>query len=192
LKPAPRTPRPARPRAAGFSLIEVLVAMAVVAVGVLALAGLLQAATRHAKASQLDATATLLAVDIADRLRANAAGARLGQAGYDLGVDGFGNPPAPARVACTRAAPCSAAGLAQADLADWTARVRATLPRGSAWLRFRAGVPPASDAVGVWVGWADPRAGPAGGAGDHSGGTCPATWQSTDVALRCIYLQVAL
>ena len=70
----------ARRRAAGFSLVEVLVAMFVVAMGILALAGLLQASTRYSKMSELRSTATLLANDIADRIRANTVGARLGPA----------------------------------------------------------------------------------------------------------------
>jgi prepilin-type N-terminal cleavage/methylation domain-containing protein len=67
-------------RAAGFSLVEVLVAMFVVAMGILALAGLLQAATRYSKISELRSTATLLANDIADRIRANPLGGGLGKA----------------------------------------------------------------------------------------------------------------
>ena len=64
--------------ARGFSLVEVLVAMFVVAMGILALAGLLQASTRYSKMSELRSTATLLANDIADRIRANPIGAELG------------------------------------------------------------------------------------------------------------------
>ena len=48
--------------------------MFVVAMGILALAGLLQASTRYSKMSELRSTATLLANDIADRIRANSDG----------------------------------------------------------------------------------------------------------------------
>jgi len=184
--------RPARLRAAGFSLVEVLVAMFVVAVGILALAALLQAATRYAKAGELRSTATLLAADIADRLRANAAGARLGPAGYDLADRGFPSPPAPAHAACTSDSPCSEADLARADLADWTARVEATLPKGSAWIQFHAGAPPAPDSVDVRVGWADPPTLSPDLPDHRSGAACPAAWTAIEPSVRCVVLQVVL
>jgi type IV pilus assembly protein PilV len=184
------TPTP-RPRTTGFSLVEVLVAMFVVAMGILALAALLQTAARYAKMGELRSTATLLADDIADRLRANAPGARLGPAGYDLVDRAFPSRQVPAHAACTRDAPCGEAELAGADLADWTARVRATLPKGSAWIRFHAGVLPAPDAVDVWVGWADPLT-LSSGAADRSGVECPAAWTAVEPSVRCVYLEVAL
>ena len=82
----------ARRRQAGFSLVEVLVAMFVVAMGILALAGLLQASTRYSKMSELRSTATLLANDVADRIRANPVGGELGAGGYDLTDKAFPSP----------------------------------------------------------------------------------------------------
>jgi len=189
---APRAIRAARPRAAGFSLVEVLVAMFVVAMGILALAGLLQASTRYAKMSELRSTATLLANDIADRIRANPVGGELGVGGYDLADRGFPSPLVPAHAPCTSENPCSPGDLAKLDLADWTARVRATLPKGSAWVQFHAGHPPAPDAVDVWVGWADPLTLAPGISTDRSGTECPASWKAAEPSVRCVYLQVAL
>jgi type IV pilus assembly protein PilV len=185
-------PRSRRVPARGFSLIEVLVAMVVVALGILALAGLLQAATRYSKMSELRSTAVLLANDIADRIRANPIGAAIGAGGYDVGDDAFPSAPAAAHAACTREAPCGPADLAGADLADWTARVRASLPKGSAQLRFHAGAAAAPDYVDVWVGWADPLTLAPGIATDPSGTACPARWQAAEPSVRCVYLQVAL
>jgi len=178
--------------ASGFSLVEVMVSMFIVALGILALAGLLQAATRYGKMSELRSTATLLANDIADRIRANAAGAALGAAGYDTAGHGFPSAVVAPRPACTRVAPCGPAELAQADLAVWTARLRATLPKGSAALKYHAGTAPAPSAVDVWVGWADPNTLAAGVATERSGTECPPDWGVTDASVRCIYLQVGL
>jgi type IV pilus assembly protein PilV len=178
--------------ARGFSLVEVLVSMVVVAMGILALAGLLQAATRYAKMSESRSTAVLLANDIADRLRANPAGAAMGDGGYDFGGGVFPGMPAAPHAACTLAAPCGPADLARADLADWTARVRASLPRGSAQVRFHAGVAPVPDYVDVWVGWADPLTLAPGISGDLPGAECPAGWKASEPSVRCVYLQVAL
>ena len=187
-----RVLRGTRASLAGFSLVEVLVAMFVVAMGILALAGLLQAATRYSKMSELRSTATLLANDIADRIRANPVGGALADTGYDLTDNTFPSPALPAHAACTAEAPCGPSDLARADLADWTARLRATLPKGSAWIQFHAGKSPTPDFVDVWVGWSDPLTLSPGISTDRSGTECPAEWKKTEASVRCVYLQVAL
>jgi len=179
-----------RARAFGFSLVEVLVSMFVVAMGILALAGLLQASTRYARMSELRSNATLLANDIADRMRANSVGAQLGALGYDNTGKAFPTAVAAPHAACTSDAPCGPADLAKADMADWTARVRATLPKGSAWIQFRAGKAPAPDSLDVWVGWADPLTLAPGISTDRSGTECPPSWRAADPSVRCVYLQV--
>ena len=187
-----RGARVTRPRAAGFSLVEVLVAMFVVAMGILALAGLLQASTRYSKMSELRSTATLLANDIADRIRANPMGAQVGADGYDLTDKAFPSPLAPPHAACTSDTPCGPVDLAKVDLADWTARVHATLPKGSTWIQYHAGVAPAPEYLDVWVGWADPLTLSPGVSTDRSGTECPDTWKKIEPSVRCVYLQVAL
>ena len=182
----------ARLRAAGFSLIEVLVAMFVVAMGILALAGLLQASTRYSKMSELRSTATLLANDVADRIRANPVGGELGAGGYDLTDKAFPSPVAAAHAPCTSDTPCGPADLAGVDMAEWTARVHATLPKGSGWVQFHAGKAPAPDYVDVWVGWADPLTLAPGVSVDGSGTECPDGWKKAEPSVRCVYLQVAL
>ena len=182
----------ARRRQAGFSLVEVLVAMFVVAMGILALAGLLQASTRYSKMSELRSTATLLANDIADRIRANPMGAQVGADGYDLVDKAFPSPLAPPHAACTSDTPCGPVDLAKVDLADWTARVHATLPKGSTWIQYHAGVAPAPEYLDVWVGWADPLTLSPGISTDRSGTECPDAWKKAEPSVRCVYLQVAL
>lgn len=192
LARATHATRGARPRAAGFSLVEVLVAMFVVAMGILALAALLQASTRYTKMSELRSSATLLANDIADRIRANPMGGELAAGGYDLTDKAFPTPTAPARADCSADAPCGPGDLARLDLADWTARVHATLPKGSGWIEFHPGRAPAPDYVDVWVGWADPLTLGPNISTDRSGTECPAAWTKAEPSVRCVYLQVAL
>ncbi len=187
-----RARRGAHWRAAGFSLIEVLVAMFVVAMGILALAGLLQASTRYSKMSELRSTATLLANDIADRIRANPSGGEAGPGGYDMTDKAFPSPLAPPHAPCSSDAPCVPVDLARVDLAEWSARVHATLPKGSGWIQFHAGKPPALDYVDVWVGWADPLTLSPGVSTDRSGTECPDAWKTIEPSVRCVYLQVAL
>jgi type IV pilus assembly protein PilV len=177
-------------REAGFSLVEVLVAMLVASVGVLALAGLLQASTRYAKIGQLRATATLLASDVADRIRANPLGSEAGTGDYDLGDEAFPSPLPPPHAPCSSEAPCDSAALAQLDLAHWAARVRATLPQGSAWIRTSPARPPAPAYVDVWLGWADTLTPSPGTATDRSDSECPGAWKRAEAPVRCVHLQV--
>lgn len=58
----------------GFTLIEVLVALFVLAVGMLALAALQGRSLRDSTSAQLRGTALMLAYDISDRMRANPTG----------------------------------------------------------------------------------------------------------------------
>lgn len=58
----------------GFTLIEVLVALFVLAVGMLALAALQGRSLRDSTTAQLRGTALMLAYDISDRMRANPTG----------------------------------------------------------------------------------------------------------------------
>ena len=176
----------------GFSLIEVLVSMCIVSMGILALAALSQAASRHDKTSELRSTATLLAGDIADRLRANLGGARLGAGGYDRTSPAWPAPLAPPHAECTSLQPCAPVDLAQADLAAWTARLRATLPSGSGWIEYHAATVRAGESADVWVGWRDPDTRPAGDATERPASECPPGWRDTASSVRCVYLQVGL
>ena len=92
----------------GYSLIELLVAILVVAVGVLGVAGLQLASARNARTALETTLAAMLAEDMADRIQANTAGT------YTTGP---GTPP-PAFVDCL-ARDCDAAELAAFDLAVW-------------------------------------------------------------------------
>jgi type IV pilus assembly protein PilV len=182
----------ARVREAGFSLVEVLVAMFVVSMGILALAALLQAATRYSKLGELRATATLLASDIADRIRANPIGAEAATGGYDLTDKDVAGPPVPPHAPCSSEAPCGPSELARLDLADWTTRLHATLPQGAARIQFHPGHPPVPGYVDVWVGWADPLTLSPGVSSEHAGPDCPDAWKTSDPPVRCVYLQVPL
>lgn len=92
----------------GYSLIELLIAVLIVAVGVLGVAGLQLASTRNARTALETTLAAMLAEDLADRIQANTA------ATYTTGP---GAPP-PAFVDCL-ARDCDADALAAFDLAVW-------------------------------------------------------------------------
>ncbi|MGN6526132.1 MAG: type IV pilus modification protein PilV [Burkholderiaceae bacterium] len=174
--------------ARGFSMIEVLVSMFIVSMGVLAVAGLIQAAARYGKTSEERTTATLLANDIADRIRANPAGA----GGYEFVSSAWPVAPAAPGAPCNRAAPCPPGALAQADLAGWTSRLRALLPLGSAYVKYRPAAGSGGPAMDVWVGWRDAGTLPAVASTARTGTECPRAWSAASASVRCIYLQVGL
>ena len=96
------SPRASR-SAAGFSMIELLVAVLVMGIGVLGITGLQMVSLQNNRAALLRAEATQLAYDMMDRIRANPSGAPPGAAysGLDL-ADGPGSVDCVANV-CTEA-----------------------------------------------------------------------------------------
>jgi type IV pilus assembly protein PilV len=96
-------------KAAGFSLIELLVAVLIMGVGVLGVTGLQMVSLQNNRDALLRSEALQSAYDIMDRMRVNAAG------NYD-GVD-YGDAPA-APTNCFTST-CSAAQMAAFDIAVW-------------------------------------------------------------------------
>jgi type IV pilus assembly protein PilV len=96
----------------GTTLVETLVALVVLSVGLLGIAALQMASLTNNRGAHLRSQASVLAYDIADRMRANRTVALAN--GYAVG---FG------------AAPVGAA-LNQLDLQQWKATLAVTLPGG--------------------------------------------------------------
>lgn len=180
----------------GFSLIEVLVSMFIVSLGILALAGLLQSATRYGKMSEVRSTATLLGNDIADHVRANLDGAAA--SAYDVTTPFPATAPLDRRSLagdqCTSLAPplCLPPELAAVDLFNWTSRLLVTLPQGTPYIHYNAAGTGTgqSGSVDVWIAWLDPGT---TGSSDRPTNECPPGLQvAGNPAVRCIYLQVAM
>lgn len=102
------------PRQRGFTLLEMLVALFVLSIGLLGLAGLQAQGLRYNHDAYVRSQATFLAYDIIERMRTNAPNV----ANY------VGEAPA---VDCGEAA-----SVAENDRACWHAEVAALLPGGSA------------------------------------------------------------
>ena len=179
-------------RQRGVSLIEVLVSIFVVSMGVLALAGLLNDSSRLGKASELRATATLLANDLADRMRANpGAFPSAGASSYDLPTTSYAPaaPTAPAKLEAN-CAPCTPAEIAAIDLYEWQQRLFYTLPGGQGYVTYTPGS--ATKAYGprvdVWVAWTDIQSTKNGETQATQLHECP----DGITQPRCVYIQVAL
>jgi type IV pilus assembly protein PilV len=135
--------------ARGFTLIEVLIALTVLSLGLLGAAAMLLDSLRAQGDSLRRMVATHLLRDMAERIRANPAGAaRYSTSGIE------------ATEAPCGAAGCDAAQLAAADLAHFAAAADAALPAKSlATIEFAPATGPATlDHFVISLRWQDPRA----------------------------------
>jgi type IV pilus assembly protein PilV len=112
----------------GFTLLEVLVAIVVLSLGLLGLAGLQAATLRNNQIAYYRAIAVQQTYDMADRIRANQGGA----ATYALGVGADHN------TGCT-AASCNAAEMAEVDILQWNNNNARMLPAGNGTVVAAAG-----------------------------------------------------
>lgn len=115
----------------GFSLIEVLVSMLVLAIGVIGAAGLQLGAMRTTQQSAFQSIALQLASEMADKMRANDSQMKQSSSLF-LAVDyksaSDGEPSAPGK-SCY-AASCGGTELAAFDIYEWEKRVKDALPGG--------------------------------------------------------------
>jgi type IV pilus assembly protein PilV len=124
----------------GFTLLEILVALLVLAIGLLGLAGLMTSSMRNNLSASHRTQATWQAYDIIDRMRANRAVAIAGGYATALG----------AATACSTAVP--AGTVAQQDVAAWKNQVACALPTGNGSIAVNA----AREAT-VVIQWNDSR-----------------------------------
>jgi type IV pilus assembly protein PilV len=107
---------------AGFTLIEVLIAMVVLAVGLLGLAGLQATSLRNNQSAYNRSQATHLAYDMSDRIRANQADANnLANSAYVASTT------AALQTTCNSSPGCTPALMAQNDRALWNANIISAL-----------------------------------------------------------------
>lgn len=123
-------------RQSGFTLLEVLVAMVVLSIGLLGLAGLMASSMRNNQSAYQRTQATWLAYDVLDRMRANRAVALTER--YDI----------PLATALS-----NSAGLAKQDIDDWKATLARALPAGDG----SVDVNPGTRAVTIIIQWNDSR-----------------------------------
>lgn len=152
-------PRAFSAPAAGFSLLEVMIAMAIISVGLLGVALLQSTSLRGTQLTNERSQATMLVYDMLDRVRANRANAAaygLIREGYFVGDGRTGQ--------CAPAAAVSAARWA-ADRVDWVCAVRRALPEARGRVTVTGANAGAATAatVEVRLEWCDERSGAVGG-----------------------------
>jgi type IV pilus assembly protein PilV len=110
------------PAQAGFTMVEVLVALVVLTIGLLGIAALYLTSLQAGRTAIYRTQAVTLAADLADRIRMN----RTAQATYGtLFADAEVAVPA-----CATTGGCSDADLAATDLSNWKATIAQLLPNG--------------------------------------------------------------
>lgn len=124
----------ARRRGAGFSLIEVLVAIVVLSFGLLGMVGMQAAALRTNRDARLQSSAITLARELAEMMRGNKDVALLPAATNPYLVSRMSTPlaaPVPTYCLSVGSSCSSPTAAAQAEMTDWMARVDAELPGAS-------------------------------------------------------------
>ncbi len=134
----------------GFTLLEVLVAIVILSIGLLGLAGLQAAGLRNNQSAYLRTIATQQAYDMADRIRANAAGAGIAAGAYD-NISSTGSNPGCITGGCTPAA------MAQYDAYEWNTANASLLPAGKGTVTRVA-----ANRFTITVMWDDARTGATG------------------------------
>jgi type IV pilus assembly protein PilV len=110
----------------GFTMLEVLISMVIIAFGLLGIAGLQAFALKNNQSASLRLTATTLASDIIDRMKTNVAGVSSG-AYNQAAAAAYAESNLVTACATSR---CDPPQLAQHDLAEWAQRVAQALPGG--------------------------------------------------------------
>jgi type IV pilus assembly protein PilV len=133
-----RAPR----RRRGFSLVEVLIALVIMSVGMLGIAGLFVQSMQAGRTSMFRHHAVTLAGDVADRIRANpTAGAVYAGGGVDWGCVAQG-------------VDCSAPGMAANDIFLWAQQAADQLPNGLVEITYDGAVDPPYYTIAVR--WTEP------------------------------------
>ncbi len=135
----------------GFTFIEVLIAMFILALGLLGLIALQATGMRNNQSAYQRSQATQLAYNIADRIRANMADASNGATSTYITQD-----PATAaeQTDCkTVSITCTTADIAQHDLFLWNAAITDALPLGAGVITVNGTV------FSITINWDDNRDG---------------------------------
>lgn len=181
----------------GASLIEVLVSVVIASIGLLALAGVNAASVKYTKMSQYRATATQLANDIGERMRANKGVASPASGffngAYDFTTDFAGQSTKatlPSELCNLSTSVCTPAQIAALDLAQWRILVRDQLPEGSVFMIRQSG----QVAMDLWVVWRDPSV--ASDDAPTTSSECPTGLNAGDdpepESIRCSFFRINL
>mgnify|MGYP000108314373 FL=1 len=124
MSPSFKVTSPLKNTLSGFSLLEVLITLVILAIGLLGLAGLQATGLKNNLSAYHRSQATQLSYEIADKMRSNLSA---------ISTYATLNPTsAVAKPACKAVAGiCSDTDMAQNDLFEWNSKISTTLPSGA-------------------------------------------------------------
>jgi type IV pilus assembly protein PilV len=136
-------------RMSGITMVESLVALVVISVGMLGIAGMYLASLQAGRSANLRVQAINLASDMADHIRANANGAKF----YKATASDKGE----SKDCATKS--CLAEDLAKNDIFVWKHQISEALPaNANGQLKFTDNARPTPDVCEVLVTWREPGA----------------------------------
>lgn len=110
-------------------MVEVLVALVVLSIGLMGMAGIQQTGVRNNHNALLHSQASMLAYEIADFMRSNPSAVRIGR--YNTDTADFSNPPNCADTAEANAIDCNTTQMANFQLSVWANHLAEHLPLGT-------------------------------------------------------------
>lgn len=134
-------------REGGFTMVETLVALVVLAIGLLGIAALYLDSLRAGRTAIYRTQAVTLAADLADRIRAN----RRAGVAYEIALGATADPDP----ACALTTGCDAAALAATDLSGWKAELAGSLPGGDGSVQVAAGAGGEPSDYQITVSWTE-------------------------------------
>ncbi len=167
----------------GFGIVDVLIGLLLLTIGLLSTVGLHIRLTQNARTAQHRASASQLAQDLVERMRANLAGVAEGH--YDVAYAASGSPAVDhaASMSCAIAERCSVAEITAYDFAQWHVSAARLLPAAGVSVHRNATEPPSFDIRVIWT---------PGDAASHGAEVlreaCPASIGAGDNA-HCLHLR---
>ena len=179
----------------GFSLIEILVSLFLVAIGLTAMASMINYSLNANTNSSNRALATMLANEYSELVRSNptemaaATPAYVRSANYSQIADAASRNVANLPTGLCNYPNCSSATLATRDVAVFSRRLRAALPGGEFTV---ATVSPTQ--FDLWIFWMEAKTTANATDAEQNSDNCPSAVRSLTVAQRprCYYVRVAL
>ncbi len=147
----------------GFTLLELLIAVAVFSVGLIGMAGLMGRSIQWNHSAFSRSQAVFLANNLSERMRANTLGVATG-AYADIAINAPGIGPSPGPACDALASSCTPAQIAIRDATDWQIMVARLLPFGQGTAQCATTVivipnggatPPSDNLCTITVSWSD-------------------------------------
>jgi type IV pilus assembly protein PilV len=175
----------------GASLIEMLVATLLLAIGMLAMAALQSSSAQMGKDAEFRAIASELALSFGETVKANSGGA----ANYNAPQNTFTMPATAVALLtnCDAAAVnCTNAQIAAQDISRLQALARSRLPNGQIDLRYTAAAGTTNSYLDLYVAWLPPdmRTGDSSVDIGFPNG-CRAGYDAGNLGVRCQYFRIA-